>query len=61
VLILGNDGVAAVAAAGLLSTVTGTMGGLTFAAWAGLDRLWHGRPRAVRSRDRERRAEPPSP
>src|SRR5215212_543848 len=40
VLILGRDGVAAVAAAGLLSTVTGTVGGLTFAAWAGVDRLW---------------------
>ena len=44
VLILGRDGVAAVAAAGVLTTVTGTMGGLAFAAWAGLDRLWHGSP-----------------
>jgi hypothetical protein len=43
VLILGRNGVAAVAAAGLLSTVTGTVGGLTFAAWAGADRLWTGR------------------
>ena len=42
VLILGRQGVAAVAAAGLLSTVTGTVGGLVFAAWAGADRLWHG-------------------
>jgi hypothetical protein len=40
VLILGHDGVAAVAAAGVLSTVTGIFGGLTFAAWAGADRLW---------------------
>ncbi len=40
VLILGNDGVAAAAAAGLLLTVTGTVGGLCFAAWAGADRLW---------------------
>lgn len=40
VLILGKDGVAAVAAAGVLSTVTGIVGGLTFAAWAGVDRLW---------------------
>jgi hypothetical protein len=40
VLILGRDGVAAVAAAGVLSTVTGIVGGLTFAAWAGADRLW---------------------
>ena len=38
VLILGHDGVAAVAAAGILTTVTGTIGGLTFAGWAGLDR-----------------------
>jgi uncharacterized membrane protein YbhN (UPF0104 family) len=42
VLILGRDGVAAVAAAGLLSTVTGTVGGLSFVAWAGADRLWSG-------------------
>jgi uncharacterized membrane protein YbhN (UPF0104 family) len=40
VLILGSDGVAAVAAAGLLTTVTGTVGGLCFAGWAGADRLW---------------------
>jgi uncharacterized membrane protein YbhN (UPF0104 family) len=37
VLILGNDGVAAAAAAGVLLTVTGTLGGLCFAAWAGAD------------------------
>jgi uncharacterized membrane protein YbhN (UPF0104 family) len=43
VLILGNDGVAAAAAAGVLMTVTGTVGGLCFAAWAGADRLWSGR------------------
>jgi uncharacterized membrane protein YbhN (UPF0104 family) len=40
VLILGRDGVAAAAAAGVLLTVTGTVGGLCFAAWAGADRLW---------------------
>jgi uncharacterized membrane protein YbhN (UPF0104 family) len=40
VLILGHDGVAAAAAGGLLLTVTGTLGGLCFAAWAGADRLW---------------------
>ena len=40
VLILGSDGVAAAAAAGVLLTVTGTLGGLCFAAWAGADRLW---------------------
>jgi uncharacterized membrane protein YbhN (UPF0104 family) len=39
VLILGHDGVAAVAAAGLLTTVTGTIGGLCFAAWSGTDHL----------------------
>jgi hypothetical protein len=48
VLILGNDGVAAVAAAGVLSTVTGIVGGLSFAAWAGADRLWsHRRAQAA--------------
>jgi uncharacterized membrane protein YbhN (UPF0104 family) len=40
VLILGSDGVAAAAAAGVLTTVTGTVGGLCFAAWAGADHLW---------------------
>ena len=40
VLILGQQGVAATAAAGLLLTATGTVGGLSFAAWAGVDRLW---------------------
>jgi uncharacterized membrane protein YbhN (UPF0104 family) len=45
VLILGSDGVAAAAAAGVLMTVTGTVGGLCFAAWAGADRLWIGRGR----------------
>jgi uncharacterized membrane protein YbhN (UPF0104 family) len=45
VLILGSEGVAATAAAGVLLTVTGTLGGLAFAAWAGADRLWtHVRP-----------------
>jgi uncharacterized membrane protein YbhN (UPF0104 family) len=37
VLILGSDGVASAAAAGVLLTVTGTLGGLCFAAWAGAD------------------------
>ncbi len=46
VLILGSDGVAAAAAAGVLLTATGTAGGLCFAAWAGADRLWVGRDRA---------------
>ena len=51
VLILGSDGVAAAAAAGVVLTVTGTLGGLCFAGWAGADRLW-----AVRRRTRLRRA-----
>jgi hypothetical protein len=45
VLILGSDGVAASAAAGVLMTATGTAGGLVFILWAGVDRLWaHLRP-----------------
>jgi uncharacterized membrane protein YbhN (UPF0104 family) len=48
VLILGRDGVAAAAAAGVLMTVTGTVGGLCFAAWAGADRLWSGSATALR-------------
>jgi uncharacterized membrane protein YbhN (UPF0104 family) len=39
VLILGANGVAMTAAAGVLLTVTGTVGALCFAAWAALDRL----------------------
>ena len=53
VLILGAEGVAATAAAGVLLTVTGTLGGFCFAAWAGLDRLWAGRlgRRSAQSRE----------
>jgi len=40
VLILGSDGVAAAAAAGVLMTATGTAGALVFIVWAGADRLW---------------------
>jgi uncharacterized membrane protein YbhN (UPF0104 family) len=40
VLILGSGGVAAAAAAGVLATATGLVGGLAFAAWAMGDRLW---------------------
>lgn len=40
VLILGSEGPAAAAAAGVLMTVTGTVGGLCFAGWAGADQLW---------------------
>src|SRR3954468_21842847 len=42
VLILGPHGVAAVAAAGVLLTVTGTVGGGLFALWALFDRLRYG-------------------
>ena len=58
VLILGSDGVAAAAAAGVLMTVTGTVGGLCFAGWAGADRLWHviSKARLRRTRARAERS-----
>jgi uncharacterized membrane protein YbhN (UPF0104 family) len=56
VLILGSHGVAAAAAAGVLMTVTGTVGGLFFAAWGGADRLWTGRGDARLRRARARRS-----
>lgn len=57
VLILGRDGVAAAAAAGVLLTVTGTVGGLCFAVWAGADKLWSvSRWGALRRRARARAA-----
>ena len=43
VLILGAHGVAATAAAGVLLTVTGTAGSLSYAAWAITDRILAGR------------------
>jgi hypothetical protein len=46
ILILGRHGVAGAAAAGVLMTVTGTVGGMCFAAWAGADRVWSGVRRA---------------
>jgi uncharacterized membrane protein YbhN (UPF0104 family) len=54
VLILGSNGVAAAAAAGLLLTVTGTAGGLCFAAWAGGDRVWLAARQATVRRARAR-------
>jgi hypothetical protein len=54
VLILGSDGVAAAAAAGILMTVTGTIGGLCFAGWAGADQLWSAISRARLRRARAR-------
>jgi uncharacterized membrane protein YbhN (UPF0104 family) len=56
VLILGGHGVAAAAAAGVLMTVTGTIGGLCFAGWAGADKLW-----SVSRRARLRRARAQAP
>ncbi len=56
VLILGRQGVAAAAAAGVLLTVTGTVGGLCFAAWAGGDHLWS---RSRRAGLRRARRAPP--
>ncbi|HET7589263.1 MAG TPA: hypothetical protein VFK14_03615 [Solirubrobacterales bacterium] len=47
VLILGSDGVATAAAAGVLLTATGTVGGLCFAGWAGADKLWSMRRRTT--------------
>jgi uncharacterized membrane protein YbhN (UPF0104 family) len=58
VLILGREGVAAAAAAGLLLTVTGTIGGLLFAGWAAGDHLWAA---ARRRRRPSRPSEPLSP
>jgi hypothetical protein len=43
VLVLGGNGVAAVAAAGVLSTVTGIAGGLCFTLWASADGILHRR------------------
>ena len=39
VMILGANGLAITAAAGALLTVTGTIGALGFAAWAGVDHV----------------------
>ena len=43
VLILGAQGVALTAAAGILLTATGTVGALGYAAWALADGAWEGR------------------
>jgi hypothetical protein len=57
VVILGANGVALAAAAGVLLTATGTAGALVYAGWAGIDRLWTLRPAAQR-RARELRPAP---
>jgi hypothetical protein len=54
VLILGRRGVADAAVAGVLMTVTGTVGGLCFAAWSGGDQPW-ARGRRLRLRGRRGR------
>jgi uncharacterized membrane protein YbhN (UPF0104 family) len=48
VLILGADGVAPVAAAGVLMTATGAIGALSYGAWALLDRLSAAVPNPLR-------------
>jgi uncharacterized membrane protein YbhN (UPF0104 family) len=47
VVILGANGAALTAAAGVLLTATGTAGALLYAGWAGVDRLWTLRPAAM--------------
>jgi uncharacterized membrane protein YbhN (UPF0104 family) len=69
VLILGANGVAATAAAGVLMTATGAAGSLVFMLWAVVDGLWlerltgRARPPAATSRDRRTAAwaSPPRP
>jgi len=48
VVILGADGPALAAAAGVLLTATGTAGALAYAGWASVDRLWTVRPESWR-------------
>jgi uncharacterized membrane protein YbhN (UPF0104 family) len=47
VVILGANGVALAAAAGVLLTATGTAGAIAYAGWAATDRLWSLRPTAT--------------
>jgi hypothetical protein len=58
VLILGHDGVVAAATAGVMLTVTGTLGGLGFLSWAGADHVWCRRREQHRSRARARALRP---
>ena len=60
VVILGSDGVALTAAAGVLLTATGTVGALAFGAWAGFDLLSRFRG-GGRARVREPQAATPRP
>lgn len=61
VVILGADGVALAAAAGVLLTATGTAGAIAYAGWAGIDRLWTLRPAARRRSLRTRVPTEPEP
>jgi uncharacterized membrane protein YbhN (UPF0104 family) len=61
VLILGTDGPAAAAAAGVLLTATGAAGALAYATWAGCDRMWASWPRTGAGARRGRRAPTPMP
>jgi hypothetical protein len=47
-MILGGNGLAITAAAGVLLTATGTAGALAFAGWAGIDHLAGLRRRVVK-------------
>jgi hypothetical protein len=46
-MILGANGVALAAAAGVLLTATGCAGAIAYAGWAATDRLWSLRPAAI--------------
>jgi hypothetical protein len=59
VLILGPHGVAAAAAAGVLLSATGTAGGLAFAGWAIVDRIWCHARRGMRDATAVAGAPPP--
>jgi uncharacterized membrane protein YbhN (UPF0104 family) len=61
VLILGADGVPAVAAAGVLLTATGAAGALAYGAWAIADSQWSRRLRYRRDRDAGRLRRLPLP
>jgi hypothetical protein len=58
IVILGANGPALTAAAGVLLTATGTAGALAYVTWAGVDRLFVARRAAARSRRPRRRPAP---
>jgi uncharacterized membrane protein YbhN (UPF0104 family) len=61
VLILGGDGVAAAAAAGVLLTATGVAGALCYVGWAAADHVWVHRRRAAPRAARALEGAGPSP